>query len=223
MNRIETILVNSPPRRWLQRTVEARILQQLGGRMAGGTALEIGCGQGAGIELILDRFGADRVIGIELDEKMVARARRRLADHGERADVRIGDAEATGLPDVSADAVFDFGIVHHIPDWHAAVAEVARVLRPGGRFYFVEVTRHALDRATYRTLFDHPEDDRFSADEFVAGLEAVGLRVADRYRTYVGEDYVAGVAERTTLNDSGAQFSFPSNPDALGPRSGLDA
>lgn len=209
MNRVETALVNSPPRRWLQRRVEARILEQLGGRMAGGVALEIGCGAGIGVELILDRFGADRVIGIDLDEGMVARARRRLADRGERVEVRVGDAEETGLAEASVDAVFDFAIVHHVPDWRAAVAEVSRVLRPGGRFYFDEVTRHALERPTYRTLFDHPGHDRFTGREFVSGLEAVGLRVGDRYRTYVGEDYVVGVAERGGLNDAVALVQVP--------------
>ena len=196
MNRVESALINSPPRRWLQRSVEARILQQLGGRMAGGLALEIGSGPGAGAELILDRFGADRVIAIDLDEKMVARARRRLADHGDRVELRVGDAGDTGLADASVDAVFDFAIIHHIPDWRAAVAEVARVLRPGGRFYFDEVTRSALARPTYRWLFDHPDGDRFTADELIAGLGSVGLRVGDRYRTYIGGDYIIGVAER---------------------------
>lgn len=70
------------------------------------------------------------------------------------------------------------------------------MLRPGGRLYFEEVTHHALERPAYRALFDHPEHDRFSADEFVAGLEAAGLRVGDRYRTFVSGDYVLGIAER---------------------------
>lgn len=73
MNRIETVLVNSAPRRWLQRAVETPVLLRLGGRMAGGTALELGCGQGAGIELILDKFVAV------------------LEDH----DLRVGDRHHT--------------------------------------------------------------------------------------------------------------------------------
>ena len=196
MNRIETALVNSAPRRWLQQAVEVPMLLRLGGRMAGGTALEIGCGRGAGSELILDRFDADRVVGIDLDERMVARARQRFAEH-EAVEVRVGDATAVDLPDASTDAVFDFGIVHHVPDWRAAIAEVARVLRPGGRFYYSEVTKHALDRPTYRLLFDHPADDRFTAEDLVAALEERGLRTGGRYRTVVGGDYTLGVAERT--------------------------
>ncbi|MEO2108121.1 MAG: class I SAM-dependent methyltransferase [Actinomycetota bacterium] len=195
MNRTETVLVNSPPRRWLQRAVETPVLLRLGGRMAGGTALELGCGQGAGIELILDRFGADRVIGFDLDEAMVARARRRLAGRSD-VDVRVGDAVAIDLPDASVDAVFDFAIIHHVPDWQTAVGEIRRVLRPGGRLYYSEVTKHALDRPTYRMLFDHPDHDRFTASDFVAALEDHDLRVGDRHRTLIAGDYALGVAER---------------------------
>ena len=196
MNRIETLLINSPPRRWLQRSVEARILQRLGGTMAGGTALEIGCGQGAGLEVILDRFGADRAIGLDLDPKMIARAQRRLADRGDAIEVRMGDAERLDVPDERFDAVFDFAIVHHIPDWRATLREVHRVLRPGGRFYFEEVTSHALDRPSFRLLFDHPSEDRFTAEQFVAALEDTGLRTGDRHRTLIAGDYILGVAER---------------------------
>ena len=196
MNRLETLLINSPPRRWLQRTFEAGLLQRLGGAMAGGTALEIGCGQGAALEIILDRFGADRAIGFDLDPAMVTRAQRRLADRSAVVEVHVGDAEHLDLPDSCVDAVFDFAIVHHIPDWRAALREVHRVLRPGGRFYFEEVTKRALDRPTYRLLFDHPNNDRFTADEFIRSLEDGGLRVGARHRTFIGGDYVLGVAER---------------------------
>ena len=195
MNRIETILVNSAPRRWLQRAVEVPILLRLGGRMAGGTALEIGCGQGAGLELILGRFGADRVVGIDLDETMIALARRRL-DGRDHVDIRVGDAAAIDLPDASVDAVFDFAIVHHVPDWRAAIGEIRRVLRPGGRFYYSEVTKHALDRPSYRLLFDHPVHDRFTASDFVAALEERDLTVGDRQRAFIRGDYTLGVAER---------------------------
>jgi ubiquinone/menaquinone biosynthesis C-methylase UbiE len=197
MNVAETLVCNSPVRAMLQRRYEARLLERLGGRMAGGRALEIGCGRGVGVEIILDRFGADEVVAFDLDERMVARARERLASWGEQVEVRVGDASSIDADDDSFDAVFDFGIIHHVPDWRMAVAEVARVLRPGGRFYFEEVTRHALDRLSYRLLFDHPEHDRFTAETFVAALDDVGLQVGDRYVNRFFGDFVIGVAELT--------------------------
>ena len=198
MNTVEKALMNNPVRAGLQRHYEAGILDRLGGRLDGGRALEIGCGRGVGVEVILERFGAADVVAFDLDPDMVRRARTRLGRFGVQATVAVGDATAITEPDGSFDAVFDFGIIHHVPDWRAAIAEVHRVLRPGGRFYFEEVTRHALERWSYRTFLDHPDEDRFSADELIAELERQRLTVGDRWVTRVFGDFVLGVAARDT-------------------------
>ncbi|HEU5156470.1 MAG TPA: class I SAM-dependent methyltransferase [Streptosporangiaceae bacterium] len=200
MNRIETAVVNNPARRAVQRFYETRLLTGMGGRTPGARAAEIGCGSGYGTKLILDQFGAAHVDAVDLDPKMIARARRRLARYGDRVRLARGSATdlraAFGAADDHYDAVFDFGIIHHIPDWRDAVAEVARVLRPDGKFYFEEVTAVALARPAYRALFDHPTADRFSAGEFLAELPRHGLRVDDRWATRLGGDFLLGVAYR---------------------------
>ncbi len=62
MNKAETALVNSPPRRRLQRFYETGVLLRFGGRLLpGARALEIGCGSGCGSQLVLERFGAASV------------------------------------------------------------------------------------------------------------------------------------------------------------------
>ncbi|GAT06882.1 class I SAM-dependent methyltransferase [Mycolicibacterium novocastrense] len=200
MNRVETLLVNSAPRRWLQRWYEVPVLLGFGGRlMPGALALEIGCGSGYGSQLVLERFGAASVDAVDLDPAMIRRASRRLARYGDR--VRLAQGSATDLrsavyaDDGSYDAVFDFGIVHHVPDWRKAVGEVARVLTPGGRFYFEEVTAHALARPTYRRLFDHPTEDRFSAEQFLDELAQHGLVVLGS-TTRIRGDYLLGVAAK---------------------------
>ncbi|WP_102143158.1 class I SAM-dependent methyltransferase [Mycobacterium hubeiense] len=200
MNRAETGLVNSPPRRWLQRWYEVPVLLRFGGRLIpGARALEIGCGSGYGSQLILERFGAATVDAVDLDPAMIRRAGKRLARYRDR--VRLAQGSATDLraaldaDDESYSAVFDFGIVHHIPDWRKAIAEVARVLTPGGRFYFEEVTAHALARPTYRRLFDHPTDDRFSAEQFLDELARRGLVLLGSL-TRIQDDYLLGVAAK---------------------------
>ncbi len=131
---------------------------------------------------------------------------RRPAPRPLRGDrVRLVQGSATDLrtaldadDDSYGGGVFDFGIVHHIQDWRKkAIAEVARVIAPGGRFfYFEEVTSHALARPPiYRRLFDHPTDDRFSAEQFLDELAHHGLVVLGSLTRTQG-DYLLGAATK---------------------------
>lgn len=125
---------------------------------------------------------------------MVERARLRLFNY--RADqlkLYVGDAAAIDEEAESFDAVFDFGIIHHVPEWSRAVAEAARVLKPNGKFFFEEVTTHALNRWLYRTFLEHPKKNRFSGDQFVAELEHHGIHVGPSYVERFFGDFVIGV------------------------------
>lgn len=203
MNRIETALVDSPPRAWLQRSYELPLLERLGARIPGRRVVEIGCGRGVGAELLLERWGAAHVTAIDLDPAMVERARRRLARFGSRVEVRVGDACELPLDDAAADAVVDFAVIHHVPVWRDAVTEAVRVLRPGGQLVFEEVTRHALQRWSYRTFLEHPEVDRFSPDEFVEALLEEGLTMPVPAVTRFFGDFVLGVAVKPATANQG--------------------
>lgn len=186
LNRIEYALMNNPVRAAVQRRFEAARLLDMGGPMRGGAALEVGCGRGVGAEIILDRFGADTVDGFDLDPRMVEQARARLAPRGTRARFWVGDVTAIPVADASYDAVFDFGIIHHVPDWRRALAEVRRVLAPGGRFYAEEVLARFILNPVVRHLLEHPEEDRFDRAGFSAALARAGLEP-------VGESDVLGL------------------------------
>jgi ubiquinone/menaquinone biosynthesis C-methylase UbiE len=175
LNRAEYALMNNPVRAAIQRHFEARRLLRLGGAMSGGRALEIGCGRGVGIQLILKVFGADSVDAFDLDPRMVTRARGRLSAYGSRVRVWVGDATAISVPDAAFDAVFDFGIIHHVPDWRRALAEVQRVLKPGGRFYAEEVLSRFIVHPVTRRILEHPQSDRFDAAGFAREVSASGL------------------------------------------------
>ena len=175
LNQVEFALMNNPIRSAVQRHFEAQKLLRMGGKMDGGRALEIGCGRGVGTQLILDVFGAEHVDAFDLDVRMVEKARRRLRDRGSQVRVWVGDASAICAPDSTYDAVFDFGIIHHVPDWRAVLAEVHRVLKPGGRFYAEEMLRRFIVHPVTRRLLEHPLHDRFDAAEFASGLRASGL------------------------------------------------
>jgi ubiquinone/menaquinone biosynthesis C-methylase UbiE len=177
LNRVEKAMMNNPIRAAVQRRIEGALLERLGGPLPGPRVLEIGCGRGVGVEVLLDRFGAERVDGFDLDPEMVELARRRLVDRGARARLWVGDAGAIDAPDATYDAVFDFGIIHHIPDWRSAVREVHRVLRPGGRFYAEEVLDRFIAHLLWRRLLDHPAEDRFDQAKFADALRGAGFEV----------------------------------------------
>ena len=194
LNAVEKVLMNNPVRSAVQRWYEVPLLRDIGGSTCGERVLEIGCGRGVRTEQILRRFDAASVIAIDLDPDMVRRARARLARFESRCELRVGDASVLDFGDDSFDAVFDFGIIHHAPNWRAGLAEVHRVLKPGGRFYFEEVTSHALNRWSYRTFLDHPTHDRFSTAELLAACNDTGLNVADQWTERFFGDFVIGVA-----------------------------
>lgn len=104
----------------------------LQGNALRGDVLEIGCGSGAMAAEVLRRFPDVRLTATDYDQSMVGVARRRLAPFGPRADVRQADATALAFPDASFDSALSFIMLHHVVEWEKALAELVRVLRPGG-------------------------------------------------------------------------------------------
>jgi ubiquinone/menaquinone biosynthesis C-methylase UbiE len=197
LNFAEQLLVNNPMRAAVQTFYEGPLLRKLGGTVPGGTVLEIGCGTGAGIQVILRQFDAAHVYGIDLDPLQIERARRRLQGkhYSARVTLMQGDAEKLPFETGSFDAVFDFGALHHVPEWQKSIAEIRRVFKAGGTFFFEEVTRAALERWVYRKFLDHPADNRFSETEFIAELATQGFETASpRQHTLFGDVFI-GVAK----------------------------
>lgn len=97
----------------------------------GKRVLEIGCGLGTdGAQFAL--AGADYT-GIDLTEAAIELARGRFQTFNLPGTFSIGDAEQLEFPNDSFDLVYSHGVLHHTPDIAAAVREIHRVLRPGGR------------------------------------------------------------------------------------------
>ncbi len=102
----------------------------------GADVLEVGCGTG----LILQRLAplARRVVGVDLSAGMLRKARDRVPS------VVQGSALALPFPDRSFDVAVSFKVLAHVPDVRAAVAEMARVVRPGGHLAIEFYNRHSL-------------------------------------------------------------------------------
>jgi len=101
-------------------------------KLRGGHLLEIGCGMGFDSAEFLER--GVRVTATDLTPAAVALTRRHFATRGiEAEDVRIENVLGLGFPDDTFDAVWANGVVHHTGDSRSAIAEIRRVLKPGGR------------------------------------------------------------------------------------------
>src|SRR5919112_1794043 len=108
---------------------------------ARGVVLELAVGTGRN----LPYYPADvRLTGVDLTPAMLTIARQRASDLGCEVDLRVGDAQNLNLPDTRFDTVVATLALSSIPDDRQAVAEVWRVLRPGGRLLLLEHVRSPL-------------------------------------------------------------------------------
>lgn len=101
-----------------------------------GHALELGSGTGFFLLNLMQGGVASRGSVTDLSPGMVRTALRNAASLGLDVDGRVADAERIPYDDDTFDLVVGHAVLHHIPDVPAALREVLRVLRPGGRFVF---------------------------------------------------------------------------------------
>ena len=81
-----------------------------------------------------------RVVGVDMTPAMLAKARRAARDTGLRnVEYREGFGEALPVFDGWADLVISNGVLNLMPDKHAALGEMARVLKPGGRLQIADI------------------------------------------------------------------------------------
>jgi ubiquinone/menaquinone biosynthesis C-methylase UbiE len=150
----------------------------------GGVMLDIGTGQGHSLPEMAARFAPAQIHALDPEPDFEARC----ADMAKACSVPVtlhaAHAERIPLPDASVDMVLCHQTLHHIVDQAGALAEVFRVLKPGGLLLLAESTRAYIHSWIIRLLFRHPMHVQRTADEFVALVRNAGLQVdADRIST----------------------------------------
>jgi ubiquinone/menaquinone biosynthesis C-methylase UbiE len=178
----ERVWVNSPVRAWVQRR-EIGFFEGVRRLSSGSLCLEIGCGRGKGVELVHDVFHPRRIDGIDIDPLMIQLAAKRF--HGNEGGISffsVADAQHLPYPEACMDAVFNFGIIHHLEDWEKGIQEIARVLVQGGLFYFEEIYPPLYANFLFRRLVAHPTENRFHGEQFRAALSKYGLRLLPGYK-----------------------------------------
>jgi len=197
MNMLEKLAMNNPIRFYIQRHIEAPLLQKLGANISNKVVLEVGCAHGVGTQILLDQWRAKKVYAIDLDDEMLQKARKRLKGYRkDRLELQVGDVTQLQAKNHCYDAVVNFAAIHHVPDWQAALKEIARVLKPGGLFIFQEVTAQWILRWPYSVLFKHPMKNRFSGAQFIAELENLGFEVGNHWVERQKGDFIFAVAKK---------------------------
>jgi ubiquinone/menaquinone biosynthesis C-methylase UbiE len=102
---------------------------------ASGEVLEVAIGTGRNLPFYPKGI---RLTGVDFSAAMLELARRQADQLGRKADLRLGDAQALDLPDASFDTVVCTLSLCAIPDERRAIAEMRRVLRPGGRLLLLD-------------------------------------------------------------------------------------
>ena len=157
--------------------VEEAVLAAVGNRPFD-SLLDLGTGTGRMLELLHPLYS--KAVGIDASSSMLAVARASLDRAGiANAQVRLGDIYNLPLPRDSFDVVTVHQVLHFLDDPERALAEAARVLRPGGRLLIVDFAPHALE--FLREDFAHRRLG-FGRDQVEQWIEAPGLVLDERHR-----------------------------------------
>jgi arsenite methyltransferase len=155
---------------------------------------DLGCGSGTDLLLAARAVGRNgRAIGIDINESMRERAERGARRGGyAQVKIRYGDLIDIPLPDRSVDVVQCNSVLYLVPHKDRAIAEIARILRPGGRLHLADVVvdREIPEKARCDVaLWAGGIAGALAATEIVAALKQAGFRrvgITARFDCYAG-------------------------------------
>ncbi|WP_166906150.1 methyltransferase domain-containing protein [Mycobacterium sp. DL440] len=220
------IRVRSAEWRWVsERAARARDNLDRGLRV-----LEIGCGTGALLRALDDDGVLDFGIGVDISSAMLAQARRR-GRHRPRLRFAAVDGPELDIPDDHVDVVICFLSFRYL-DWDPVMAEIRRVLAPGGRLWVVDMVEHPIRARELpvlaRSAFEHVRTRR-GRPQFAADLTALTahpawremlrhnpIRAEHEYRWYFASRFPGTRLRLLSATPSQRVVAFDSGPLAKG-------
>ena len=175
LNWAERWAVNNPSRP-IQQRLEIRWMRKRRPLAPGSVVLEVGCGRGAGAAILREEFQPALLLAMDLDLQMIHKAGSYLPE-GEKKKISFHVADVLRIParTGSLDAVFGFGVLHHVPHWQTALREITRVLKPGGVYYLEELYPSLYQNFITKHVLLHPPTNRFRSSDLKRELGAAGL------------------------------------------------
>jgi ubiquinone/menaquinone biosynthesis C-methylase UbiE len=145
----------------------------------GATVLDVGTGPGVLLVELAQRRPDLALTGVDLSPDMVTAANRNLRRFGDRATVRVGDAARLPCAEDSFDLIVSSLSTHHWDDPAAAVPELNRVLRPGGRILIYDFPFAPFDVLTgAASVLSGPEPRRTPFRTGIPLLRCVRLEIS---------------------------------------------
>jgi SAM-dependent methyltransferase len=143
---------------------------------AGLDVLDVGCGQG--IDVAQYAMAGATSTGIDLTPRHVELAQAHLSAMGLEATIVRGDAEQLPFPEASFDRVSSNGVLHHTPDLPAALAEIRRVLRPGGEARIIVYNRSSLHYWLQQVVWQGIVERQLFEERSMEGVLSRGVEVS---------------------------------------------
>jgi 2-polyprenyl-6-hydroxyphenyl methylase/3-demethylubiquinone-9 3-methyltransferase len=192
--------------------------------------LDIGCGGG----VLTEEFAAlgCQVTGIDTSPKSIAVAQAHAERSGLAIDYRVGSGTSLDLDHGSFDAVSCCDVLEHIRDWKQVIAEAARLLKPGGLFFFDTINRTLKSKVTFIFGLQEfpltrlmPPDTHvwemfITPDEIVSALRDQGMTVENMMGGAIAKNPLATLWNilqqkqgRITFAELGRQLQLKLDPD----------
>ncbi len=179
----------------MEQKLELKLFEKMKPLRSGAVVLEIGCGRGAGADLIYRKFRPSILLAQDLDIQMIHLARKYLSHSTGDIPLSVADASRIPFRGDSFDAVFGFGFLHHVPDWQQALREIARILKAGGVYYLEELYPSLYQNAVTRRILQHPEKNRFESRGLHSEMQKINLPIQQAFE--MKKFGILGVAVKT--------------------------
>ncbi|MBU0624852.1 methyltransferase domain-containing protein [Patescibacteria group bacterium] len=165
------------------------------------TVLEIGCGRGGTTEILLNLLPNSFITAVDIDDEQIRLAEHRIRSN--RVEFMVEHAAETSFEDAMFDLVTEFNTLHHVLAWRKAIAEAARVLKPGGYFILAGINRRGLTNALFRK-FVSPKS-LINTVEIIEEAARQGLKIK---KDYSHSHYMRLVFRRVPLRKKPKRIAF---------------